>query len=242
VGAGSLKDAAAALGAVVPLSEDDAVATGADVAEPGVGAGLGSDVAPLGEDAAATDGDVAEPGVGAASLSEGAPALDADVAPLAADAGAIGPAMAEPGVGAGSLSEGMDASGGEVAPLVADVGALAADVSAKAIGSGDSEAKAAAASAMAETRRMLWVMETSISPAQRAAGTPLPGSGTRKPIVRFPETDSSADEPIPRNLRSPRAFDGAALFCAGLKSLASETTRINEIGRPNRAARSRKVS
>jgi len=114
------------LGAVVPLSEDDAVATGGDVAELGVGA------APL----------------------------DADVAPLAEGADAIGPVIAQPGVGAGSLSEGIDASGGDIAPLVADVETLAAG-SAKAIGSGDSEAKAAAPSAMAETRRMLLVIETS---------------------------------------------------------------------------------
>jgi hypothetical protein len=62
-------------------------------------------------------------------------------------------------VGAGSASEGADAFDGNVASLVAR-GTLA-DESAKA-GRGESEANAAAPSAIAETLRTLLVMETSI--------------------------------------------------------------------------------
>ena len=77
-------------------------------------------------------------------------------------------ATAQAGVGAGSLSESVDVSAGDVAAPVATVGAPAV-MSAKAIGIGDSEAKAAAPSAIAETRRTLWVIKTSLCDWRRCA-------------------------------------------------------------------------
>jgi hypothetical protein len=138
VGAGSLGE-----GAAVP---GDAVATDGDVAEPGIGAGVTEGADALGG-AVATEGEVAEPGVGAGSLAEAKDASGARVDPLSAAA------MAQAGVGAGSLSESVDVSTGDVAVA----GALVV-ISAEAIGIEENEAKAAAPSAMAETRRALWVM------------------------------------------------------------------------------------
>lgn len=183
VGAGSLNDGAAALGAS-PLGEDavatdgavmgpgvsagsiiegadvlgDAVATDGDVAEPSVGAGSLAEGAEVLGDAVATDGDVAEPAVGAGSFAAAEDASGADADPLSAAA------TAQSGVGAGSLSESVDASADDVAVE----GALAV-MSAEAIGIGASEAKAAAPSAMAETRRTLWVIETSLCDGRRQA-------------------------------------------------------------------------
>jgi hypothetical protein len=139
VGAGSLGEG--------PAVSGDAVATDGDVPGPGVGT-EGADA--LGG-AVATEGEVAEPGVGAGSVTEAKDASGAGVDPLSAAA------MAQAGVGAGSLSESVDVSAGDVAVAEALV-----VISAEAIGIGANEAKAAAPSAMAETRRTLWVMETSI--------------------------------------------------------------------------------
>ena len=139
MGAGSLGE-----GAAVP---GDAVATDGDVAEPGVGAGSVTEGADALGGAVATEGEVAEPGVGAGSLAEAKDASGARVDPLSAAA------MAQAGVGAGSLSESVDVSAGDVAVA----GALVV-ISAEAIGIEENEAKAAAPSAMAETRRTLWVM------------------------------------------------------------------------------------
>jgi hypothetical protein len=166
VGAGSLREGAAALGDAVATDGEvaepgvgagslvegaavpgDAVATDGDVAEPGVGAGVLGVGAGVPGDAVATEAEVAEPGVGAGSLAEAKVASGARVDPLSAAA------MAQAGVGAGSLSEGVDVSACEAAAA----GALVV-VSDKAIGIGENEAKTAAPSAMAETRRTLWVM------------------------------------------------------------------------------------
>ncbi len=156
MGAGSLSDGAAAAGAS-PLG-DDAVATDGD----GVGAGsLGEGAAVVG-DAVATDGDVGAPGAGAGSFAEAEEASSAGVDPL------IAAAIAQAGVGAGSLSESVDVSAGDVAAPVATVGAVAV-MSAEAIGIGESEAKAAAPSAIAETRRTLWVIKTSLCDTRRCA-------------------------------------------------------------------------
>jgi hypothetical protein len=140
----------------------DAVATDGETVEPGVGAGSLVDGADVLGDAVATDGEVMEPGVGARSLI----VADGLVPESAA-------AIAQFGVGAGSLSESGDESGGAVAPVVDAVGALAA-MSAQATGIGESEAKAAAPSAIAETRRTLWVIETSISSATHSAPRKAP--------------------------------------------------------------------
>jgi hypothetical protein len=124
-----------------------------------VGAGSLSDGAvaagasPL--DAVATDDEVAEPGVGAGSFTEAEDASGVAVEPFSAAA------TAQAGVGAGSLSESVDVSAGDVVAPVAIAGAPAV-MSAEAIGIGASEAKAAAPSAIAETRRTLWVMKTSL--------------------------------------------------------------------------------
>ncbi|MGA8444679.1 MAG: hypothetical protein WB766_05735, partial [Roseiarcus sp.] len=78
-------------------------------------------------------------------------------------------ATAQLGVGAGSLSERVDVAACDEAL----VGALAA-TSAEAIEIGESEANAAAPSAIAETLRTLLVMETSISTAAQRATTQSP--------------------------------------------------------------------
>ena len=114
-------------------------------------------------DAVATDGEVAEPGVGAGPFAAAEDAPGAAVDPLTASA------TAQLGVGAGSLSERVDVAACDEAL----VGALAV-TSAEAIEIGESEANAAAPSAIAETLRTLLVMETSISTAaQRATQSPL---------------------------------------------------------------------
>jgi hypothetical protein len=129
----------------------DAEATGGDAARAGVEAGSLAEGAAVVGDAVATDGDDAAPAVSAGSFAAAEDASCIDVDPFrAAD-------IAQPGVGAGSLSERVDVSAGDVAAPVAIAGGLAA-VSADAIGMGESKAKAAAPSAIAETRRALWVM------------------------------------------------------------------------------------
>jgi hypothetical protein len=160
VGAASFIEGADVLG--------DALATDGDVAEPGVGAGSLNEGADVPGDAVATDGDVAEPGVGADSFAAAEDASGVDVDPFSAAA------TAQAGVGAGSLSESVDVSAGDIA-----VGGALAAGSAEAIGIGASEAKAAAPSAMAETRRTLWVMGDLLFLMGRHSGPLRTGGNTQ---------------------------------------------------------------
>jgi hypothetical protein len=106
VGAGSLRDGAAALCAdVAPLAD----ATGGVIGELGAAAegvdAFGADVVAGLVDAARGGASVLGAGTGAGSLGDAADAFGA-VDPLANEVGALGPAMAQPGVGAGSASDG----------------------------------------------------------------------------------------------------------------------------------------
>jgi hypothetical protein len=147
VGAGSLRD-----GFVAPFG-GDAVATDGEFVEPGVGACSLVEGADVPGEAVTRDGEVEESGVGAGSFTEAEDAFGAGVDPL----DEVAAAMAQPGVGAGSLSESVDVSADDVA----GAGRLVIS-SAEASGIAESETKAAAPSAIAETRRMLSVMETSL--------------------------------------------------------------------------------
>jgi hypothetical protein len=140
---------------VAPLVEDP-VATEGDVAEPSVGAASPGEVVAVLGDAVAADGDDAGSAVGAGSFAE---AKDASAAADPFSAAVI----AQAGVGAGSASESADVSAGDE-----NAGALAV-VSAKTIEIGESEAKAAAPSAIAEIRRTFWVMTTSLCVVRRCA-------------------------------------------------------------------------
>jgi hypothetical protein len=79
-------------------------------------------------------------------------------------------------VGAGSASEGVASLGSGAAPLGADVAPLCAEVvplvaelSALAVERAENETKATAPSAMAETRRALYLMATSLQMGRRYA-------------------------------------------------------------------------
>ena len=182
-------------------------------------------MAPLVEDPVATEGDVAEPSVGAASPGEVVAVLgDAvatDDAGSAAGAGSFAEAkdasaaadpfsaavIAQAGVGAGSASESADVSAGDE-----NAGALAV-VSAKAIEIGESEAKAAAPSAIAEIRRTFWVMTTSLCVVRRCAPLENPvASPTCRLSDRFlpPEmaAASPASETLPRRESTPAVMQG----------------------------------
>jgi hypothetical protein len=159
------------------------VATEGDIAEPSVGAASSGQVAAVLGDAVATGGAGAGSAVGAGSFAE---AKDASAAadPFSAAT------MAQAGVGAGSASDSADVSAGDE-----NAGSLAV-VSAKAIEIGDSEAKAAAPSAIAEIRRTFWAMTTSLCVVRRCAPLENPvASPTCRLSDRFLPPEMAAASP-----------------------------------------------